>query len=109
MGEGRRKHTGEEAGLEEREALRARIEALDARLVKLLGERFAVVRRLAGHKARYGVPVEDPARESELRALYVQAARHEGVDPEFVLRLFAVVHEHSRAVQRARRRRPKTA
>lgn len=94
---------------EELEALRARIEDLDARVIRLLGERFAHVRRLGHHKALADVPVENPEREAELCALYVQAALHEGLAPDFVLRLFAVVHEHSKIEQAARNRRPRTA
>jgi len=99
----------ETRGAREIEALRARIEALDAQVIRLLGERFVHVRRLGRCKALAQEPVEDAARESELRALYVQAALHEGLDPDFVLTLFAQVHERSKSEQRARGRRPKTA
>jgi chorismate mutase len=91
------------------EALRGRIAELDSAVIRLLGERFAHVRLLGRWKALAQDPIEDPARESELRALYLQAAQREGLDPALVLRVFAVVHEHSKAEQRAQGRRPKTA
>src|SRR5262249_10132204 len=91
------------------EFLRARIAELDSAVIRLLGERFAHVRLLGRWKALAEVPVEDPAREAELRALYHQAAQREGLDPLLVLRIFEAVHEQSRAVQAAQSRRPKTA
>jgi chorismate mutase len=94
---------------EELEVLRARIQQLDEAIIRLLGERFANVRVLGRYKAIANLTVEDPEREAELRELYLIAARREGLDPTLVLKLFEVVHEHSRAEQRAQGRRPKTA
>jgi len=91
------------------EFLRARIAELDSAVIRLLGERFAHVRLLGRWKALADAPIEDPAREAELRALYLQAAQREGLDPLLVLRIFEAVHEHSRAVQGAQGRRTRTA
>jgi chorismate mutase len=94
---------------EDLEVLRARIEELDGAIVRILGERFANVRLLGRRKAIEGVPVEDPEREDELRALYLRAAEREGLAPELVLRVFEVIHDHSKAEQRRQGRRTKTA
>ncbi len=91
------------------EFLRARIEELDSAIIRLLGERFAHVRLLGRWKALEDLPVENPAREAELRALYLQASQREGLDPLLVLQIFEAVHAHSKAVQDAQSRRPKTA
>ncbi len=91
------------------ELLRARIEELDAGIIRLLGQRFAHVRLLGRWKALAGWPVVNPEREAELRALYLQAAEREGLDPLLVLQMFEAVHAHSRTVQAAQARRPKTA
>lgn len=100
---------GEEGASEGIEFLRARIEELDSGIIRLLGERFAHVRLLGRWKALIDSPVENPAREAELRTLYLQAAQREGLDPVLVLSLFDSVHAHSKAVQSAQARRPKTA
>lgn len=91
------------------ELLRARIDELDRAILRLLGERFAHVRLLGRAKALAGLALENPEREAELRALHLQAAQREGLDPELVRRLFEVVLEHSKVEQRAQARRPKTA
>lgn len=98
--------TGNGAGIE---FLRARIEELDSAMIRILGERFAHVRLLGRRKALADLPLENPAREAELRALYLQAAQREGLDPRLVLQIFEAVHAHSKAVQGAEARRPKTA
>jgi chorismate mutase len=96
-------------GPEDLDLLRARIEELDAEIVHLLGERFVHVRLLGRWKAMADVPVENPAREAELRALHRQAAERAGLDPALVQRIFEAVLEHSKAEQHAQGRRPKTA
>lgn len=89
--------------------LRARIEELDAEILRLLGERFVHVRLLGRWKALADLPVENPAREAELHAFHQTVAEREGLDPVLVRRLFELVLEHSKAEQRAQGRRPKTA
>jgi chorismate mutase len=91
------------------ELVRARIEELDLALIRILGERFAHVRLLGRWKALAELPVEDREREAELRALYLQAAQREGLDPGLVLGVFERVHAHSKGVQNDAARRPKTA
>jgi chorismate mutase len=91
------------------EALRRSIEEIDARIVRLLAERFAHVRALGAAKHQGGLPVESAAREAELRALHRAAAERAGIDPALVARLFALVLERSKAEQRAVGRRPRRA
>jgi chorismate mutase len=94
---------------EDLEVLRARVEELDGAIIRLLGERFANVRLLGRWKAIGSLPVEDAEREAELRELYRQAADRERLDAALVMKIFEVVHEHSKREQYAQARRPKTA
>jgi chorismate mutase len=94
---------------DEIDVLRGRIEELDSAVIRLLGERFAHVRLLARYKDRAGLPIEDAEREEELRALHMQAAQREGLDPRLVRAVFDAVLERSCAEQHAQVRRPKTA
>jgi chorismate mutase len=94
---------------EDIDIVRTRIGEIDTAILRLLGERFTHVRLLGRWKALAAVPVESPEREAELRALYLAAARREGLDPELVMRVLELVLEHSKTEQRAQARRPKTA
>lgn len=90
-------------------SVRARIEAIDAEILALLGERFRHVRWLGRFKERAHLPVENPEREAELRALYLRQAEAEGLDPDLVLRLFEGILARSKVEQSAQGRRPRTA
>jgi len=81
--------------------LRARIDDVDARLVRLLAERFAVTRQVGVLKARTHLPPADPAREGAQVARVRRLAEESGVDPDLaedILRHLqaAVVREHRR-------------
>ncbi len=84
--------------------LRHSIDNMDAALVHLLAERFAVTQRVGVLKAAHGLPPADPAREaqqiSRLRALAVDAR----LDPEFAEKVLgfivAEVVRHHEAVLR---------
>jgi chorismate mutase len=84
--------------------LRHSIDNMDAALVHLLAERFAVTQQVGVLKAAHGLPPADPAREAEqiarLRALAVDAR----LDPEFAEKflgfIVAEVVRHHEAVLR---------
>ncbi len=90
--------------LDDIEVHRTRIQELDGGIIRLLGERFAHVRRVGHLKESEGLPVEDPSREDELRRRYLDAAGRMGLDPALVLEVFEVVLEHSRRQQRRLRK-----
>lgn len=48
------------------EDLRSRIDKVDARIVRLLGERAGIVVQVGKVKRTTGMPVRDPKRESEV-------------------------------------------
>lgn len=84
--------------------LRHSIDNMDAALVHLLAERFAVTQQVGVLKAVHGLPPADPAREAQqiarLRALAVDAQ----LDPEFAEKflgfIVAEVVRHHEAVRR---------
>jgi chorismate mutase len=71
--------------------LRARIDELDAALIQLMADRFAVTRQVGQHKRAVDLPPADPAREREqidrLRAL----AEAADLDPTFSERLLRLI------------------
>ena len=84
--------------------LRHSIDNMDAALVHLLAERFAITQQVGVLKATHGLPPADPAREAQqiarLRALAVDAR----LDPEFAEKflgfIVAEVVRHHEAVLR---------
>ena len=64
--------------------LRARLDAIDARLVETLAERARMVREIWDWKRRNGVERTDPAREAEVRERLLASAAAQGLDREAV-------------------------
>jgi len=91
---GRENGTGEPLG-----ELRARIDELDRKTIGLLAERFRLVAELGRVKRGAGLSIEDARREARLRELHAELARSEGLPPELVERLFAIVIASSKEAQ----------
>ena len=64
--------------------LREAIEALDAELVRLIGERRALVLEIGRVKGELGLPVLDPTREAAVVRRAAALARDAGGDEEMV-------------------------
>lgn len=71
-------------GRERLDELRQRIEALDAELVRLIGERRALVIEIGQVKAALGLPVLDPTREAAVVRRVAALARDAGGDEEMM-------------------------
>lgn len=74
--------------------LRARIDALDARLVALLAERSALIDEAARIKARENLPARIDSRVEEVAANARRLALRQGLDPDLAERLWRVMMEH---------------
>jgi 4-amino-4-deoxychorismate mutase len=84
------------ANIEERcmadlEDFRRRIDAIDDRLLTLLGERYAVIREVAAYKAPRGIPAIIPARVAEVKERCAGQAPAHGLDAAFVRGLYTLV------------------
>jgi chorismate mutase len=80
---------------------RRSIDNIDAALIYLLAERFAVTKKVGRHKALVGLPPADPEREAEQIARFRALAGSAGLDTEFsekFLRFVVeeVIHHHVR-------------
>ena len=75
-------------------ALRACIDALDARLIALLAERSALIDRAARIKSREGLPARIDARVEEVAANARRIAGEQGFDPDLAERLWRVMMDH---------------
>ncbi|WP_323716674.1 chorismate mutase [Paracoccus aminovorans] len=74
--------------------LRARIDALDARLIALLAERSALIDEAASIKARESLPARIHSRVEEVAANARRLAAEQGLDPDLAERLWRVMMEH---------------
>lgn len=74
--------------------LRARIDALDARLVALLAERSALIDEAARIKLRENLPARIDSRVEEVAANARRLALRQGLDPDLAERLWRVMMEH---------------
>ncbi len=82
-------------------ALRTRIDAIDSRLIALLGERQKEVAEVVALKREHRLPVYHPAREEDLISERRAKAAAAGVDPQFVEDIYRAVLRQSRISQTA--------
>ncbi len=64
-------------------SFRQSIDRIDAAVVFLLAERFAITKKVGEYKAEAGLPPADPAREEVQIARLRQLAESAQLDPEF--------------------------
>ncbi len=81
------------------EDLRANIDDIDARIVKLIGERLSTARKIGALKKRGQKQVQDSAREKQVIEHIRQLALKEGINPAEVERLYELVMAASKSVQ----------
>ena len=78
---------------------RRRIDELDDEIMRLLAERFAVVRQVAQVKRREGIPAVLPDRVEEVKARAARNADPIGLDPSFARRLYAIIIDEACALE----------
>jgi len=83
------------------EGHRAKIDAIDQRLVDLLAERQRVVEQIAELKKAHNLPAYHPAREENLISQRRRQGAEAGMDPDGVDELFRCILRQSRGKQNA--------
>lgn len=81
------------------QSLRSDINALDASLLRILGQRFSATREIGMIKVSIGMPVTDIVREHQLQAMRKIIAEEAGLDAEFCEELFALILKQSKKEQ----------
>jgi len=79
--------------------LRKQIDEMDARIVKLIGERIQITRRIGQEKMETGKSIEDKSRESVVFEHVKKLARTENLNPEEVERIYERIILASKEVQ----------
>ena len=77
---------------------RKEIDALDAKIVRLVNERAKIAREIGALKAAAGLPVADEAREDEILR-NVAAGRQGVLKAEAIIRIFRGIIRESRNIQ----------
>ncbi len=86
------------------EKLRAEIDAIDARLIDLLCERFEIVKQIADAKKEVNAEIEDDIREREVIERCKDAAG-DRLDEGFIEELTQMILSYSKKIQQMRRER----
>ncbi len=71
--------------------LRRAIDAVDDQIVSLLGERNRLTQRILAIKFRRGLPLHAPERERQIVARVQWLAIQQGMESEFITRIFEVI------------------
>jgi chorismate mutase len=77
------------------EAGRAKIDSLDAQMLKTIGNRERVVREIGIYKAKNHIAPLQPARFQQVVDKAKEAGRKEGLSAEFIEKLMNAIHEES--------------
>jgi chorismate mutase-like protein len=70
---------------------RSELNALDERLLQLIGERFRICRAVAQFKRDNAIPMMQPARVAEVKERCAKLAASYDVDPDFARRLLGSI------------------
>lgn len=76
---------------------RRELDFVDRELCKLLERRFEVSKRIGNYKKEKGMPIEDLNREKEIIEEKVNMC---GLQKDFIRKLYELVFEESKKVQR---------
>jgi len=74
---------------------RARIDALDDKIVDLLIERIGIIREVGVLKTREGIPATLPDRVTEVRERAAARAAAKGLDADLVRQLYTILIDYS--------------
>ncbi|WAH35274.1 chorismate mutase [Alicyclobacillus dauci] len=78
---------------------RTEIDSIDRSLIEFLAKRFELSLEIAMVKQKTDAPVFQPNRALEVKQHYLAMARSLGLDSEFALNLYKLIHDESCRVQ----------
>jgi 4-amino-4-deoxychorismate mutase len=78
----------EENGLE---PFRRRLDEIDDRIARLLGERFQICREIALHKREHDIPMMQPGRVAQVRERYLRRGDEVDLPADFTASMFELM------------------
>lgn len=78
---------------------RIEIDRLDKQIVKLIGERFEVVKQVGETKAQYNLSPVQPKRMDEVLNRVSKLAEEHNLDPAFVRGLYEAMIDHAHSLE----------
>lgn len=78
---------------------RAKIDAIDEQIIKLLRARYDVIEEVGHLKSQHGIPATLQDRVDEVRENAASRAAAAGLDEDFIRKLYAQLIEHSCALE----------
>lgn len=75
--------------------LRAQISNIDQKIIELLGERMRIIQTIAAIKKEKGISIYQEKRWLELVEQHIQSGKHEGLNINFITKLFDSIHLES--------------
>ena len=91
--------SGTDAAVEELERLRAQLDALDRALLDTVRDRVRCCVRIAAVKRSHRVPMMQPHRIAIVQQRASSYAAENGIDPDFLRRLYDVIVEETCRVE----------
>ena len=79
--------------------LRQRLDEIDEEIVKLLAERFKIVRDIATIKLKLNLPVIDQSREDEVKKRWIELSSKLSIPTQLTLKILDVILQYSKVVQ----------
>jgi len=81
------------------DASRVKIDSLDNRLIKILGERERIVKEIGIYKAKNHIPPLQEARFRQVVEKGIAAGNKEGLSSEFITELLNAIHKESLRIE----------
>ena len=81
------------------EEYREDIDALDEALLKIVAQRFAIVKKIGVYKKANAMPVLDPERKRQVLDAFEANARRLGLDVEFAQKLYELIHVYALKIE----------
>lgn len=78
---------------------RAKIDAIDKKIIALLGERERAVRAIGIYKVKNNIPPLQAARFKEVLDKAIEQGKIEGLSPEFITELLNSIHKESLRIE----------
>ncbi len=86
------------------QTLRKKINRVDAQLIKLLAQRFAIAKKIGDLKKKHSLTITDAAREKELAKFHTSLEKTYGLSQMFTKSLWKLILEESKRLQKIPKR-----